>query len=81
MTTSRRIRLSRKKGWRLLAALGPAGLLGLLRLRSLGQTMQSLSLRLDLDLRAVEMRNPLAAVDVDKPADHELVEAIFAGRA
>lgn len=76
----RGVEQDRKKGWRLLAALGPAGLLGLLRLRSLDQTMQSLSLRLDLDLRAVEMRDPLAAVDVDKPADHELVEAILEGR-
>ena len=77
----RGVEQNRKKGWRLLAALGPAGLLGLLRLRSLDRTMQSLSRRLDLDLRAVEMRDPLAAVDVDKPADHELVEAILAGRA
>ena len=40
-----------------------------------------LGCKLGLDLRAVEMRDPLAAVDVDKPADHELVEAILAGRA
>ena len=77
----RGVEQDRKKGWRLLAALGPAGLLGLLRLRSLDQTMASLGRRLGLDLRAVEMRDPLAAVDVDKPADHELVEAIIAGHA
>ena len=77
----RGVEQDRKKGWRLLAALGPAGLLGLLRMRTLAQTMAALSLRLDLDLRAIEMRDPLAAVDVDKPADHELVEAIMAGRA
>lgn len=76
----RGVEQDRKKGWRLLAALGPAGLLGLLRLRTLDQTMKSLSLRLNLDLRAVEMTDPLAAVDVDKPADHALVEAILAGR-
>jgi hypothetical protein len=29
----------------------------------------------------VRMSNPLAGVDVDKPADHELVEAVIAGRA
>lgn len=77
----REVEQDRKKGWRLLAALGPAGLLGLLRLRSLHQTIASIGRRLDLDLRAIEMRNPLAAVDVDKPADHALVEAILAGRA
>jgi GTP:adenosylcobinamide-phosphate guanylyltransferase len=77
----RGVEQDRKKGWRLLAAFGPAGLLGLLRLRSLNQTMESIGRRLDLDLRAVEMRDPLAAVDVDKPADHDLVEAILAGRA
>ena len=76
----RGVEQDRKKGWRLPAALGPAGLLGLLRLRTLDQTMKSLSLRLNLDLRAVEMTDPLAAVDVDKPADHALVEAILAGR-
>ena len=77
----RGVEQDRKKGWRLLAALGPAGLLGLLKLRSLDQTMKALSRRLDLDLRAVQMRDPLAAVDVDKPADHDLVESILAGRA
>jgi len=77
----REVEQDRKKGWRLLAALGPVGLLGLLRLRSLDQTMASLSRRLGLDLRPIEMRNPLAAVDVDKPADHALVESILAGRA
>jgi hypothetical protein len=29
----------------------------------------------------VELADPLAAVDVDKPADHELVSAILAGHA
>ncbi len=77
----RGVEQDRKKGWRLLAAFGPAGLLGLLRLRSLDEVMASIGRRLGLDLRAVEMRDPLAAVDVDKPADHALVEAILAGGA
>jgi len=77
----RSVEQDRKKGWRLLAALGPLGLLGLLRLRSLDQTMVSIGRRLALKLRAVEMSDPLAAVDVDKPADHSLVEAILAERA
>ena len=34
-----------------------------------------------LEIRKVELENPLAAVDVDKPADHELVTAILEGHA
>ena len=37
--------------------------------------------KLGIDIRIVEMSNPLAAIDVDKPADHMLVEDIIAGRA
>ena len=33
-----------------------------------------------LTIRAVEMDNPIAAVDVDKPADLELAERILAER-
>ena len=72
----------RKKGWRLLAALGPALLLGaILKVRTLHQTASALGRKLDLDIRVIEMRDPLAAIDVDKPADHALVEDIIAGRA
>jgi GTP:adenosylcobinamide-phosphate guanylyltransferase len=77
----RTVEQDRKKGWKLLATFGLPGLLGLLRLRSLHQTTTSIGRRLGLDLRAIEMRDPLAAVDVDKPADYQLVEAILAGRA
>ena len=41
----RGVEQDRKKGWHLLAALGPAGLLGLLRLRSLDQTVASIGRR------------------------------------
>jgi GTP:adenosylcobinamide-phosphate guanylyltransferase len=72
----------RKKGWRMIAALGPAVLIGaVLRLRTLDQTLASVGRRLGLEIRKVELDNPLAAVDVDKPADHELVTAILEGRA
>ncbi len=72
----------RKKGWRMIAALGPAVLLGaVLRLRTLDQTLASVGRRLGLVIRKVELANPLAAVDVDKPADHILVTAILEGRA
>jgi len=78
----RSVEQDRKKGIRMLAALGPALLMGsVLRLRTLDQTLASIGKRLDLDIRKVELANPLAAVDVDKPADHALVSAILEGRA
>ena len=77
----REVEQDRKKGWKLLVALGLPGLLGLARLRSLDQTLDAMGWRLGLNIRAVEMANPLAAVDVDKPADLALVEAILGGHA
>jgi GTP:adenosylcobinamide-phosphate guanylyltransferase len=72
----------RKKGWRVLAAIGPALLLGaVLRLRTLDQSVASVGRKLDMTIRAVVLSNPLAGVDVDKPDDHALVEAILHGRA
>ena len=78
----RAVEQDRKKGWRLLAALGPALLLGaVLQLRTLDQSVAAVGRKLGLSIRAVEMSNPIAAIDVDKPDDHALVEAIIAGRA
>ena len=78
----RSVEQDRKKGWRLLLAMGPALLLGsVLGLLTLDQALRRIGRKLGLDVRAVEMANPLAAVDVDKPDDHALVEAILAGRA
>jgi hypothetical protein len=78
----RSVEQDRKKGWRVIAALGPVTLIGaVLRLRTLDQVLTSIGRRLGLDIRKVEMENPLAAVDVDKPADHALVTAILEGRA
>jgi len=72
----------RKKGWRLLGALGPTLLLGaVLKLRTIHESAASIGRKLGIDIRVVEMSNPLAAIDVDKPADHALVEDIIAGRA
>ncbi len=66
----------------MIAALGPAVLLGaVLRLRTLDQTLASVGRRLGIAIRKVELANPLAAVDVDKAADHALVTAILEGRA
>ncbi|MEO5773424.1 MAG: NTP transferase domain-containing protein [Sphingomicrobium sp.] len=78
----RSVEQDRKKGWRILAALGPALLLGaVLKLRTLHQTAAAVGRKLGIDIRMVEMSNPLAAIDVDKVEDHELVEAIIAGKA
>lgn len=73
---------NRKKAWRTLLTLGISGFLGaVLRQRTLQQTLDRIGRKLDLSIRAVELSDPLAAVDVDKPADHELVTAILEGRA
>jgi GTP:adenosylcobinamide-phosphate guanylyltransferase len=78
----RSVEQDRKKGWRVLAALGPALLLGaLLRLRTLDQSIASVGRRLGMTARAVVLGNPLAGVDVDKVEDHTVVEAILQGRA
>ncbi len=78
----RSVEQDRKKGWRMIAALGPMTLIGAaLRLRSLDETLAAVGRRLHLSIRKVELSDPLAAVDVDKPADHALVTAILEGRA
>lgn len=77
----REVEQDRKKGWRLLLALGWPGLLGLLHIRTLDQTLDAMGRRLGLTLRAVRLDDPLAAVDVDKPQDYELVTAILDRRA
>jgi len=78
----RSVEQDRKKGWRMIASLGPFALLGAaLRLRTLDQTLASVGRRVGLSIRKVELADPLAAVDVDKPADHELVTSILEGNA
>ena len=78
----RSVEQDRKKGWRLLWAMGPSLFLGsVLRLLTLHEALRRIGRKLGLDIRAIEMANPLAAVDVDKAGDHALVEAILAGRA
>jgi len=73
---------NRKKTWQILFSLGLIGFLGAaLRMRTLQQTLDGVGRKLRLKIRAVEMTDPLAAIDVDKPADHELVTAILEGRA
>ena len=76
----RSVEQDRKKGWKLLAALGLPGLFGILRLRGIDEVVASIGRRLGLDARAVVMADPIAAVDVDKPADLALAEEIIEGR-
>lgn len=72
----------RKKGWRLIAKLGPALLLrALLRRLSLQGALDAVGARLGVTIRAVTLDDPLAAVDVDKQADLDLATAVLEGRA
>jgi GTP:adenosylcobinamide-phosphate guanylyltransferase len=74
----RSVEQDRKRGLRVLAALGPTLFMGaVLKMRTLHQTATGLSRKLGITVRAVEMSDPLAAIDVDKPSDHALVEAIL----
>lgn len=78
----RAVEQDRKKGWRVVAQLGLPLMLGaVLRLRTIHQTADDLGRKLGIRMRVVELSDPVAAVDVDKPADLELVERILAGRA
>ena len=78
----RSVEQDRKKVLRLLWGLGPLTFLGaVLRLRTLDQTVRRIGRKLGIEIRAVELSDPLAAVDVDKTSDHALVEAILEGRA
>jgi GTP:adenosylcobinamide-phosphate guanylyltransferase len=78
----RSVENERKKGWRVVSLLGPFVLIGtLLRLLSIDDALRRVGGKLGLEIHAMRLGNPLAGVDVDKPADHELAEAILAGRA
>ena len=77
----RGVEQDRKKGMRLLSAMGPMVLVGgLLRLLTLDQIAARIGRKLGLTIRPVVMSDPLAAVDVDKPDDHALVEDLLEGR-
>jgi GTP:adenosylcobinamide-phosphate guanylyltransferase len=75
------IESDRKKGWRILTAFGPLLALGaLLRLWTMKQAVMRAGMRFELDAVVVPMPQAEACIDVDKPADKELVETILAGR-
>lgn len=76
-----RLERDRKQPWRLARALGPHLLLAyLLRLWTLEDAMGRVSARLGLKAVAVPIPIAEAAIDVDRPADLDLVEAILARR-
>lgn len=78
----RSVEQDRKKGWALLWAFGPLNLLGaVLRLRTIHQTLESIGRRIGARAEAIDLSDPLAAVDVDKLSDHDLVEGLLADRA
>lgn len=71
----------RKKPWRLIAAIGPLTLLRFgLGLLDVAAVERQLSRRVGATIRVVEMPFAEAAIDVDKPADLELAEAILRRR-
>ena len=77
----RAVEQDRKKGWRLLWSLGPAVLLGaILRRRTAQQTADAIGRRIRLTIRLIDMADPLAAIDVDKPDDLALVRRLIAER-
>ena len=78
----RSVEQERKKGLRVVAIAGPLVLVGtLLRLFSIDGVLKRLGRRLGLRVSAVRLSNPLAGIDVDKPSDHTLAEAILAAKA
>jgi len=71
----------RKKAWSLLWAFGPLNFLAAaLRLRTIHETLDRIGRKIGAKVEAVDLSDPLAAVDVDKLADHGLVEKLLAER-
>jgi GTP:adenosylcobinamide-phosphate guanylyltransferase len=78
----RDVERDRKKALKLLWKIGPTIFLNaVLSRRTLDESLRKISHRIGVVIRAVEPANPLAAIDVDKPSDLEMVEQILAARA
>lgn len=76
-----RVERDRKKALKLLTFFGPALFLrGLTRTISLDGAVAKAGAKLGLSVKAVKLPFAEAAIDVDKPADLELAERIFAER-
>jgi len=71
----------RKKGWKLLAAFGPALLLGAaLRLIDIHAFAAGIARRFGLQGKVVPMEASEACIDADKPSDIPVIESILAAR-
>jgi molybdopterin-guanine dinucleotide biosynthesis protein A len=77
----RRVEQDRKRPWRMLRAFGPGPLVAyLLRRLTLDDAMARASAIIGARVAAVRLPFAEAAIDVDKPADLELVNVVLAGR-
>ena len=77
----RSVEQDRKKAWAILWAFGPLNFLAaVLRLRTIHQTLDRMGDKLGAMVEAVDLSDPLAAVDVDKLSDHGLVEQLLKER-
>jgi GTP:adenosylcobinamide-phosphate guanylyltransferase len=71
----------RKQAWKLFLHFGPwLALRAITRTIGLRSAFQKAGRRLGLTANLVAMSDPVAAIDVDKPADHALATTIFASR-
>ncbi len=78
----RRVEAERKRPWRIVRLLGPLDLLLYLARRlTLAEAMARVSRRLGCRVAAVPLSAGEAAIDVDRPEDLALAEAILARRA
>lgn len=78
----RGVEKDRKKALKLLWKIGPTIFWNaILGRRTLDETLRRVSRRVGVVIRAVEPANALAAIDVDKTSDLEMVEQILASRA
>jgi 2-C-methyl-D-erythritol 4-phosphate cytidylyltransferase len=77
----RRVEQERKRPWRIVRAFGLRSLVDwLLRRLTLDEAMVRASRVIGAEVRAVRLLIPEACIDVDKPADLDLVNAILARR-
>ena len=71
----------RKTAWKLFLHFGPwLALRAITRTIGLANALTQAGQRFGLTIRLVPMKDPIAAIDVDKPMDHALAEEILAQR-
>jgi GTP:adenosylcobinamide-phosphate guanylyltransferase len=77
----RRVERYRKQPWRMVRALGLRAIVAFLLGRlTLDETLHLASEKMGVRVRAILLRQPEAAVDVDKPSDLRLVESVLKAR-